>query len=338
MTEEAAAAGTEVEVALTPRQSRMYRLFDPTHGRGLEVGPLHAPVVPRTTGDVRYVDVHDRTGLQDAYRSHEGFPLADIEAPDFVLLGPDGMRTLPEAAAPAAPFAWVVASHVVEHVPDVIGWLAEVAEVLADDGLLLLAVPDRRLCFDAERHPTTVGDMLLAHRAGDVRPSVRAVYDHFSRCVHINPLHIWHDGSPGERMYGTDFVLDKVAQAERGEYVDCHVWVWTPAGFVEQLAELAALDLLDFVVDAVVDPDVDDIEFFVRLRRLPRGLDRDARDERRSAGVQSWTDIVLPLEPEPVEEPAPDPDAVQASLSHAELRAVLAKRRVLQGARRRLRR
>ena len=27
MTEEAAAAGTEVEVALTPRQSRMYRLF-----------------------------------------------------------------------------------------------------------------------------------------------------------------------------------------------------------------------------------------------------------------------------------------------------------------------
>lgn len=323
---------------LTPRQSRMYRLFDPTRGRGLEVGPLHAPVVPRSTGDVRYVDVHDRDGLREAYRSHEGFPLDDIEAPDFALLGPDGMRTLPQAVAAAAPFDWVVASHVVEHVPDAVGWLAEVAEVLVDDGLLLLAVPDRRLCFDAERHPTTVGDMLLAHGSADVRPSVRAVYDHFSRCVHLDPLHIWHGGGPGERMYDSDFVLAKIAEAEAGEYVDCHVWVWTPASFVEQLAELAALDLLPFAVDQVVDPDVDDIEFFVRLRRLPRGLERDARDALRSVGVQQWSDVALPLEPEPVAEPPPDPDAVLASLSRRELRAVLAKRRVLEGARRRLRR
>lgn len=324
---------------LSPRQLRMYRLFDPTRGKGLEIGPLHMPVVPRSTGDVHYVDVHDLAGLQDAYRSHEGFPLEAIEAPDFVLLGPDGIRTLPEAVAPGAPFSWVVASHVIEHVPDVITWLQEVAAVLEDDGQLVLAVPDRRLCFDAERDPTTVGQMLRAHRSRDRVPSVRAVYDHFSRCVHIDPVHIWHGGAPGERMYDAGFAMSKVAEAEAGEYVDCHVWVWTPESFVAQLAELAGLDLLDFVVERVVDPDVDDLEFFARLRRMPRGLAREERDARRRAGVQQWTDIVLPLPAEPVEEPPvtgglhDDPAGVAASLSGSEARLVLAKRRALYRAR-----
>ena len=332
---------------LTPRQLRMYRLFDPTRGRGLEIGPLHMPVVPRSTGDVRYVDVHDLAGLQDAYRSHRDFPLDAIEAPDYVLIGPDGIRTLPDAVAAGAPFDWVVASHVIEHVPDVVTWLQEVAEVLEDDGQLVLAVPDRRLSFDAERDPTTVGEMLRAHRSGDQVPSVRAVYDHFSRCVHIDPVHIWHGEKPGERMYDTDFVMAKVADAEGGEYVDCHVWVWTPESFVAQLAELAGLDLLDFSVERVVDPDVDDLEFFARLRRLPRGLSRAQRDERRRSGVQSWTDVVLPLPPEPEPEPpsagglADDTAGVAASLSDAEARLVLAKRRALfraRGGLRRLRR
>jgi SAM-dependent methyltransferase len=327
---------------LTPRQLRMYRLFDPTTGKGLEIGPLHMPVVPRSTGDVHYVDVHDLAGLQDAYRDHEGFPLDAIQAPDYVLIGPDGMRPLPEAVAPGAPFAWVVASHVVEHVPDVVTWLREIAEVLEDGGLLVLAVPDRRLCFDAERDPTTVGEMLRAHRSRDLVPSVRAVYDHFSRCVHIDPVHIWHGEQPGQRMYGSDYVMAKVAEAEAGRYVDCHVWVWTPASFVAQLAELASLDLLDFVVERVVDPDVDDLEFFARLRRLPRGESRDERHAARAAGLQEWTDIVLPLPPEPSPpEDTPvggglhdDLAGVAASLSGSEATLVLAKRRALYGARR----
>lgn len=313
----------------------MHALFDARSGTGLEVGPLHTPVVTREHADVRYVDVHDRAGLQDSYRTHEGFPLDAIVEVDHVLMSDGRMRPLPQAVAGSAPFDWVVACHVVEHVPDVVGWLREVAEVLVDDGELVLAVPDRRFCFDVDRLSTTVGEMLLAHERGDQRPNVRAVYDHFSRCMHIDTPDVWRGGTPGPRMYGVDVVRARMAEADAGTYVDCHVWVWTPAQFVEQLAELGALDLLDFAVEQVVDTAVDELEFYVRLTRLPRGLSPQQRADRRAAGLTEWTDVEPPLPEEPAPPPPDqlDPADVPATLSGAEARLVVAKRRLLHRAR-----
>ena len=331
------AVGTAGEQPRTARQIQMHALFDPSRGPGLEIGPLHQPLLTKDEADVRFVDVHDRAGLQESYRSHENFPVEQIQEPDFVLIGPEGLRSLPDAVG-AGTYDWVVASHVIEHVPDVVGWLQEVAEVLADDGVLVLAVPDRRFSFDVERDTTTVGEMLLAHRSRDQSPSVRAVYDHFSRCRHIDPAHVWRHEAPGPRMYGQDFVLEKVAEAESGTYVDCHVWVWTPAGLVEQLAELAALGLTELVVEQVVDTPFDDLEFYVLLRRLPRTLDDAGREEQRERSITSWTDAQPP--PLPVPEGGgvdDDPEAVARSLSASEVRLVLAKRRALHRARRLLR-
>lgn len=310
----------------------MHALFDPARGLGLEVGPLNQPLVTRREADVRYVDVHDRAGLQDAYRSHENFPLEQIEEPDFVLIGPDGMHSLPSAVG-SCTYDWVVASHVIEHVPDVVTWLQEVAEVLTDDGVLVLAVPDRRFSFDVDRDPTTVGEMLLAHRSHDQLPSVRAVFDHFRRCMHINPAHVWRHQAPGPRMYDLDFVLGQVADAQSGSYVDCHVWVWTPASFVEQLAELAAIGLTALVVEQVVDTAFDELEFYARLRRLPRGLDGAGREEQQAKAITTWTDVQPPPLPAPAGGIDDDPEAVAASLSASEARLVLAKRRALHRAR-----
>jgi hypothetical protein len=43
------------------------------------------------------------------------------------------------------------------HVPDPIGWLHEVGEILADDAPLVLVVPDKRYCFDLYHQRTSSG-------------------------------------------------------------------------------------------------------------------------------------------------------------------------------------
>lgn len=45
-------------------------------------------------------------------------------------------------------FNWTVSSHVMEHVPDPIGWLSEIFEVLKPGAVLSLALPDKKFCFD----------------------------------------------------------------------------------------------------------------------------------------------------------------------------------------------
>ena len=275
------------------RHQRILGLFDQTKGRGLEIGPLFDPVVRRWESDVRYVDVHPGDVLKEYYSSHPGVPVADIVDPDYSLSSPDGVRTLSETLRGAGRFDWVVASHVIEHVPDIVGWLQEVADVLQDDGQVILAVPDRRFSFDADRDPTTVGEMLLAYYMRDRIPSVRAVYDHYSRAVEIEAADAWRGARPGalDRIHDLDFVRSQLRLAhDDSAYVDCHVWLFTPQSFVDQLAELARLDLITFVVDRIVPTAHNELEFYALLRRLPREMPASTRSALLTHGFQ-WHDL-----------------------------------------------
>jgi Methyltransferase domain len=280
---------------LDPRRRRLWELQDFSQGRGLEIGPLHEAIVRKDQADVRYVDILDRAGLLDHYRDHPRVPVADIPDIDFPLTRPDGrIVSLSEASRAGAPYDWVVASHVVEHVPDLIGWLGQLAEVCADGGALVLVVPDRRFCFDVHRPPTTVGAMLEAHLLGAVRPGVRAVYDHYSRVVRYKAADLWDGVIPGydARHHDLDETLSLVEKS-LGSYVDCHVWLFTPDSLVEQLHELRVIGRSQWYVEEVLPTAPGQIEFMVRMRRLPRGADpRDqVADELLPQGTRpDWLD------------------------------------------------
>jgi SAM-dependent methyltransferase len=318
----------EVETAAEPqrlaRYGRVHDLLAPECGSGLEVGPLYDPMVRRHEADVRYVDLHPVDLLREHYSNHPGVPLDDIVDPDFHLIGPDGTRSLPEAVQAAAPFDWVVASHVIEHVPDLIGWLDEVAQILVDDGRLVLAIPDRRFCFDAIREPTSIGEMLLAHRNGDRAPSVRAVYDHYSRAIILDPPAAWagEPPNPAGRIHSQAYALERVRRQQEGQYVDCHVWLFTPASFVEQLVELESLGQTSFIIDELIPCAPNELEFYARLRRVPRALDPAEREAVRRTGIRTWVDRELDRLPAPEPEPG-------RLISDRELKAILVKRRLM---------
>ena len=79
----------------------------------------------------------------------------------------DDGKPLREAIPANLVFDYVIASHVIEHAPDMIGWLRQVAGVLRTGGILSLAVPDKRFTFDEGRELTTL-DQLLTANAGSV--------------------------------------------------------------------------------------------------------------------------------------------------------------------------
>jgi hypothetical protein len=311
---------------LSPRVRKARQNLDITRGPGLEVSPLTAPLITKDEADVRYVDLRDAQGLRAYYRDDFGVDVDAILDVDYALMSGSELQTLPQATAAGAPFEWIVASHVLEHIPDLIGWFDELAAVLVDEGRLSLVIPDKRFCFDVLRSTTTVGEILLAHDSADARPSIRAVYDYLTGHRTVNSVELWQGYLPGDdrRMFTDERIASDLARVRQGEYVDSHVWVFTPETFIDALDALSHLGVFDFTIVEVMPTERNDLEFFVTLERLPRALSLSSRRERF---VADWAVAKERVAGGGV---ADDRDAPPFVPSAREFRMLAGKRRVVE--------
>ncbi len=236
-------------VAVIDRRQMLLRSIDPAASIGLELGPLTSPVVTRDLGRVHYLDHVDTDALRARYASHDGFDVDAIVPIDHVLDPHHGDGTIRSAVGDAAPFDYVVASHVVEHVPDPVAWFADICSVLRGGGVLALAVPDHRRCFDALRSPTVVAEVVHAHLVGATVPTPRQVYDHYSSAVAWHGHIAWNEEPPFAELvpvHSEEEALERAVVACAGEYEDVHCWVFTPESFRRVIETLQRLGLLGF--------------------------------------------------------------------------------------------
>lgn len=131
-----------------------------THGldlaslTGIEIGPLVNPVVTRDQSDVHYVDRASTKELQEWYSRDEKINVDEIMQIDFIW----GEQSLAQVTGGTNQFDYCVASHVIEHIPDLITWLNEISSVLKVGGVACFAVPDKRYTFDYLRPLTTTAE------------------------------------------------------------------------------------------------------------------------------------------------------------------------------------
>lgn len=275
-------------------------LIDPARQRGLEIGALDRPVVSRAMGDIGYVDRASRAELLVWYAdpAHPIDRAALVEV-DHVW----GAETLLEAVGGQRAFDYVIASHVIEHVPDMFGWLMEIAAVLRDGGLGLFVVPDKRFTFDWPRPVSTRGEFVDAHLRGLRRPDIRQIFNH---TYETRPEGAPERDDDAWSEYARGCVaLCRQADAET-TYIDAHCWVFTPRSMLEALDLLSRLDLAPFEVANLTPTPPGDAEFLLALRRLPDGLDAATRRARFQASAAA---LDLPEE----QSTAGAPEAVAAA-------------------------
>jgi len=336
------------------RRRRILSLAPLNKGVGLEIAPLDSPIALKEECDVRYIDVLDTHRLHDHFRGDPNVNLDDVVDIDFALHDGDGrIRSLAEVASPDGPYEWVVASHVIEHVPDLIGWLANIAEVLKDEGHLLLVVPDKRYTFDTQRPLTTVGQILEAHSYRHKTPSERAVFDHFRSIVAVPAADLWagRPGSDYPRVYTfEDAAHMRQISLETGDYTDSHVWLFTPSVLIDQIVELGRLGLCDFIVEHLIDTAPNELEFSISLLRIPRDLGPAQEEVVRAQGLQTLLeegDVKTGTNQEVIPEGVlsrtqsaahHSPQGELPVFSERELNLILLKRRVMRLMKRALRR
>jgi predicted SAM-dependent methyltransferase len=260
------------------RKAKLLNHIKPSSQDGLEIGPLATPTLTKSEcgGRIKYID-HATTGeLREKYRHNAFVKIEDIVDVDFLW----GQKTLSEAVS-CTRFDYVIASHVIEHVPDMIGWLNEIAEILKEHGILSLAIPDKRFTFDILREISTPGQFIedfILHRR---HPSPQATFDHVAKYVTIDIKDVW-DGKVSIRNLVHANTLQQAYQLVEDslvadQYYDVHVSIFTPASFLDLVKIFCQLDLLVFLVKDFYDTVRYTNEFIISLERLPRDIDRNEK-------------------------------------------------------------
>jgi SAM-dependent methyltransferase len=241
--------------------------LDPAAMRGIEIGPLTSPIVTRDDGEILYVDRADTAALRRKYQDHAGIDPAQIVEVDVVWDG----NALQRAIGEARDIDYVLASHVIEHVPDLLGWLEEIRAVLRPGGELRLIVPDRRFTFDRLRQETRFSDLVYAHLLSARAPLPAMILDHLLEVAHVDAVSAWRgtiDDAALVRMHDLALARRVALDAlQNGTYHDVHCWTFTPRSFADLMRRAAALGLIRFACTGLRETEVGDIEFFVGLRR-----------------------------------------------------------------------
>jgi replicative DNA helicase len=233
---------------------------------GLEISPLYRPTVRKHTHNVFYTDYCSAAESRD---KHSSYSHDDIMELDFVWT--PGKR-LAECATQGLRFDWAISSHVMEHVPNPIGWLLDIFEVMNEGATYSIALPHKEYCYDKFRRNTDCATLVDAWIRKQSNPSPYQIFEFLTRSIELGTERgdkAFKSATKLEeaiRHYTDTDALNFVSHSwTSGAYIDVHCSAFTPDSFVEVIKQLHDLGILNIEIsEPIVGPD----EFFVKLKKL----------------------------------------------------------------------
>jgi len=268
------------------RKQTILRHINPATQKGIEIGPLDRPILSKAEAQVYFVDYTSLERLQEIHRTSPGISPENICKPDFIA----GADPLSLTLKNLGKIDYVIASHVIEHVPDMVRWFKDLAALLKDQGIVSLVVPDKRFTFDLLRPVSSAGDVLEAYWAQAQRPALGQVWDTTAMAVNISAVEAWQGAHSGPYRYSLKDAQDSVehVKADPSHYFDCHCWVLTPKTLIEIWKCLSELDLFDFEILDFQSTKANELEFFVSLRKVDSNQSRSEQLKAQLTSFSRW--------------------------------------------------
>lgn len=216
---------------------------------GLEIGPSYRPIARKDEGyQVDIIDHMSAEGLREKYDGRPGIDVSYIEEVDFVWSGEPYL----ELTGKPHHYHWILASHVIEHTTDFVGFLLECDAILHEEGTLVLAVPDKRFCFDLLRQVTGLGQVIDRHLTSADHHTPGDVADAILHSVNQEASISWDPGQKGHIGLNRSaiYVRDQMEEVMQNQtFIDVHAWCFTPSSFHLLILDLHDMGMLPFYVE-----------------------------------------------------------------------------------------
>jgi len=142
-------------------------------GEGIEIGALSNPLLVPKDVNVRYVDRLSVEGLRKHYPELNDVELVNID----IIADGEHLEVIGDATQD-----FVIANHFIEHCANPILTINNMLRVLKKNGILFIALPDKRQCFDVDRPETTFEHLMKDYKEGPDW-SRKAHFEEWSRLV-----------------------------------------------------------------------------------------------------------------------------------------------------------
>ncbi|MBQ7628723.1 MAG: methyltransferase domain-containing protein [Selenomonadaceae bacterium] len=214
-------------------------IINQTHAKVLEIGPFDNPFCVGES--VKYFDIFDAETLKEsAAKANRPFK----NTPKKIhYVDPNGDISIIDEK-----FDIVFSSHCIEHQPDLVAHLNNVANILNDGGFYVLVIPDKRYCFDHFRQETALFEVLDASVNKRTLHSFKSLAESGYFLTHNNSVLHWIG------QHGTlDVAQESFAKTQKkyeesvkgGGYVNAHAWCFTPRNFGSIINDLKKFNLIN---------------------------------------------------------------------------------------------
>ncbi len=246
----------------------------------LEIGPLCFPSMNVSNPNIKTIDYFSKEELLENYKNDPNVDKSKICHVDYVVKSGRYLDVIKEK------FDIVFSSHNIEHVPCIVTFLNNVADVLKQDSYLFLCIPDYRYCFDRYRNESNIFEVLNAYYNKCTIPNIVKVCESNFLTTHNDSTIHWNDHhksitnnyleikKKGEFMNKKtdeiinrfDDILNLFKEVNNGKYIDSHCWQFTSISFENIIKILYSKGLIRLNVHRVYHTLNNSCEFYAILK------------------------------------------------------------------------
>jgi len=219
-------------------------------GSGIEIGAAQLPVKLPDIAKVLYVDVFDENKLREIYPLYKKLDIVNIDVVD------DGEKL---SKFNNGSLDFIIANHFIEHCLDPIGTIINMYNKLRNEGVLYMAIPDKRYTFDKPRPLTSYDHLIKEHR------------DKSGQKFRLEHTIEYAKVKLGKQKNIDSKVKSKVKDIMESGY-RIHYHVWTTKEMIEMLIRLNNDFGIDFEVEAMLK-NHHEVIFIIRKKPAHRPID-----------------------------------------------------------------
>lgn len=238
----------------------------------IEFGPLNRPLFNKNEfSNIYYADIRDTESIKKLYSGNEYLEKTGISVDMNSIVNIDYViKDTYKKTFKNKKFDVAYLSHVVEHMPDIIKFFEEIANILNDNGKLILIYPDKRYCFDHYRNSASFRDAYATYKYGP-KENARMAFDFGYNVVHENnPYVFWNDTnltniiSKNELKDAEKYFTETL----NGKQIDdVHFWPFSDIDFLKFIYEAQRAGLFPFEILEFYPTEENTQEFMAILKK-----------------------------------------------------------------------